>query len=158
MEKNPASHHQNHKPIIPLAMSMTNNSTNAEDTNTSQNALILFRGTEWHHGLSPEEIQQTMSRWNAWVDGLAKSGKLLNGHPLANEGKIVAGKNAQVSDGPFAESKEAIGGYLLLQVGSLDEAVKIAQNCPALSYGITVEVRPVIPMCPAEKVSRSLQD
>lgn len=130
---------------------------NKSNSSTTQNALILFRGTEWHHGLSPEEIQQTMGRWNSWIENLAKSGKLLSGHPLANEGKIVAGKQAQVSDGPFAESKEAIGGYLLLKVETFDEAIKIGQDCPALPYGLTVEVRPVVPICPVEKASQSMQ-
>ncbi len=53
-----------------------------------------------------------------------------------------------MSDGPFAESKETIGGYFLLTVGSMDEAVAIAQQCPGLPYGIRVEVRPIAPQCP----------
>ena len=53
-----------------------------------------------------------------------------------------------VADGPFAESKEAIGGYFLLKVDSLDEAVAIAQECPGLPYGAKVEVRPVMAQCP----------
>jgi hypothetical protein len=53
-----------------------------------------------------------------------------------------------VADGPFAESKEAIGGYFLLQVKSIDEAVAIAQECPGLPYGAVVEVRPVAAECP----------
>ena len=60
----------------------------------------------------------------------------------------MSGKNRVVSDGPFAESKEAIGGYFLLDVASLDEAVAIAQECPGLPYGIRVEVRPVAAECP----------
>jgi len=60
----------------------------------------------------------------------------------------VSGKNRVVSDGPFAESKEAIGGYFLLDVASLDDAVAIAQECPGLPYGIRVEVRPVAAECP----------
>ncbi len=52
------------------------------------------------------------------------------------------------TDGPFAESKEAIGGYFLLDVASLDEAVAIAQECPGLPYGVQVEVRPVAAECP----------
>jgi hypothetical protein len=53
-----------------------------------------------------------------------------------------------VADGPFAESKEAIGGYFMLQVGTLDEAVAIAKGCPGLPYGSRVEVRPVAATCP----------
>ena len=53
-----------------------------------------------------------------------------------------------MADGPFAESKEAVGGYFLLQVEDLDEAVEIAKGCPLLEYGTTVEVRPVAAECP----------
>jgi hypothetical protein len=53
-----------------------------------------------------------------------------------------------VSDGPFAESKEAIGGYFLLDVASFDDAVVIARECPGLPYGVQVEVRPVAAECP----------
>jgi hypothetical protein len=60
-----------------------------------------------------------------------------------------------VSDGPFAESKEAIGGYFLLQVGSFDEAVAIAQQCPGLAYGAKVEVRPVAENCPMAEQARA---
>src|SRR5262245_50852273 len=68
--------------------------------------------------------------------------------PLFHEGKIVSQKRGRsVSDGPFAESKEAIGGFFLLEVGSLDEAAEIAKDFPALEYGATVEVRPVAPEC-----------
>ncbi|HWD20663.1 MAG TPA: YciI family protein, partial [Verrucomicrobiae bacterium] len=66
------------------------------------------------------------------------------------EGKLVSGKGGRVvADGPFAESKEAIGGYFLLQVKSLDEAVAIAQDCPGLAHGVKVEVRPVASVCSA---------
>ena len=84
----------------------------------------------------------------AWFRRLTDQGKAVAGNPLEREGKIVSGKNRVVSDGPFAESKEAIGGYFLLDVASLDEAVAIAQECPGLPYGIRVEVRPVAAECP----------
>ena len=111
--------------------------------------MLIFRGNDWHKGLSPEEMQQVASQWMAWFKGLSEQGKALAGNPLEPEGKIISGKNGRVvADGPFAESKEAIGGYFLLQVKSLDEAVAIAKDCPGLSYGIKVEVRPVAQECP----------
>ena len=111
--------------------------------------MLIFRGNDWHKGLSPEEMQQVASQWMAWFKGLTEQGKALAGNPLEPEGKIISGKNGRVvADGPFAESKEAIGGYFLLQVKSLDEAVAIAKDCPGLSYGIKVEVRPVAQECP----------
>jgi hypothetical protein len=65
-----------------------------------------------------------------------------------NEGKIVSGKKGRtVADGPFAESKEAIGGYFYLQVADMEEALTIARQCPGLEYGAEVEVRPVAEQC-----------
>lgn len=111
--------------------------------------LLLFRGTDWHRELSPEEIQKTMGAWMAWFNGLVADGKCKGGHPLGDEGKVVTGKAKTVSDGPFAESKEAVAGYFYLQVSGLDEALAIAKNCPALAHGMIVEVRPVLPNCAA---------
>ncbi len=111
--------------------------------------MLIFRGTDWHNGLSPEEMQQVAGQWMAWFNRLTEQGKAIAGNPLEREGKIVSGKNGRmVADGPFAESKEAIGGYFLLQVKSLDEAVAIAKECPGLAYGAVVEVRPVAEQCP----------
>ena len=110
--------------------------------------MLLFRGTGWHKGLSPEEIQEVITRMYAWYDRLIAEGKAKAGKPLMFEGKIVSQKNGSVvSDGPFAESKEAIAGFFLLEVGSLNEAAEIAKEYPALMYGATVEVRPVAPEC-----------
>ena len=120
----------------------------------SQNGyMLIFRGTDWYKGLSPEQMQQVADQWMAWFNRLKDEGKCVAGNPLEREGRIVAGKNRVVSDGPFAESKETIGGYFLLKVDTLDEAVVIAQECPGLPHGIRVEVRPVAGECPiAEKV------
>ena len=57
-----------------------------------------------------------------------------------HEGKILAGRHT-VTDGPFAESKEAIAGFFMIQADSLEQAVEIAKGCPGLGYGQTVEVR-----------------
>jgi hypothetical protein len=115
-------------------------------TTTSEH-MLLFRGTNWDKGLSPEEIQKILGQWNNWLERLTLQGKVKSAQPLEHEGKIVAGKGRTVADGPFAESKEAIGGYFLLQVSDLNEAVEIAQECPGLQYGVTVEVRPVAEQC-----------
>jgi hypothetical protein len=112
--------------------------------------LLLFRGTHWDKDLSPEEIQTMVTKWYAWFEGLIQQGKCKGGQPLKDEGKIVTGKAGRVADGPFAESKEAIGGYFLLQVNGIDEAVAIAKQCPGLAYGIDVEVRPVAEQCAAK--------
>ena len=110
--------------------------------------MLLFRGTNWDKELSPEQLQKVVAEWYAWFDRLTKQGKALSGHPLQNEGKIVTGKKGRsVADGPFAESKEAVGGYFYLRVADEDEAIRIAQECPGLEYGAIVEVRPVADMC-----------
>ena len=118
-------------------------------TPTKSEYMLLFRGTDWHRGLSPEEIQQVVNQMKAWFDRLTAEGKAKAGKPLFYEGKIVSQKHGRllVVDGPFAESKEAIGGFFLLQVDGLDEAAEIAKEFPALAYGATVEVRPVAPEC-----------
>src|SRR6267378_5183121 len=120
--------------------------------NQTQNEyLLLFRGSGWDKGLSPEQLQKTMDQFMAWFERLKQQGKVKAGQPLERTGKIVSGKNGRtVADGPFAESKEAIGGYFLLQVDDLDEAVEIAKQCPGLDYGIDVEVRPVAEQCSAK--------
>jgi hypothetical protein len=121
-------------------------------TQTASEYLLLFHGTGWYQQISPEEIQDVMGRWTAWFEGLSRQGKLKSGLPLHHEGKIVSGKNGRsVADGPFAESKEAIGGFFLLQADDLDEAVRIAKQCPALDYGVSVEVRPVAESCALQR-------
>ena len=111
--------------------------------------MLLFRGgANWTKDLSPEQMQKVVSDWMAWFDGLMREGKCIGGHPLKEEGKIVSGKKGRtVADGPFAESKEAIGGYFYLQVANEEEAIAIAQQCPGLEYGAVVEVRPVADLC-----------
>lgn len=110
--------------------------------------MLLFRGTEWSSKLSPEEMQKVASEWMAWFDRLTKEGRAISGHPLLNEGKVVSGKSGRtVADGPFAESKEAIGGYFYLRVADEAEALAIARDCPGLEYGCVVEVRPVAEQC-----------
>ncbi|MGA3172215.1 MAG: YciI family protein [Chthoniobacteraceae bacterium] len=116
---------------------------------TKDEYILLFRGDDWHKGLSAEETQQAATRMMDWFKKLTFDGTVLGGNPLDREGKIVSGKGGRiVSDGPFAESKEAVGGYFLVRATSLDEAVAIAQDCPILAYGAQVEVRHIAETCP----------
>ena len=118
--------------------------------------MLIFRGTDWYQGLSNEQMQQVTNDWMAWFKKLTQEGKALAGNPLEPQGKIVSGKNGRVvADGPFAESKEAIGGYFLLAVDTMEEAVAIAQRCPGLPHGIRVEVRPVAGECPIAQELRN---
>jgi hypothetical protein len=112
--------------------------------------MILFRSKGWEQDLSPEEMQTIMSQTMAWFERLHQEGKMKAAQPLFEEGKVVSGKKGRtVSDGPFAESKEAIAGYLLLEADSLEQAIAIAQQWPLLECGGSAEVRPVAPECPA---------
>ena len=122
------------------------NIMNTETTNSEY--LLLFHGTAWYEGLSAEQLQQAMNRFKAWFDRLSEQGVLKAAQPLVREARIVGQNGRVVADGPFAESKEAIGGYLLIAVNSFDEAVAIAKGCPGLEYGTQIEVRPVADECP----------
>ena len=114
--------------------------------------MLLFRGNDWHKGLSPDEVERVSTEWMGWFKNLGAQGKVIAGSPLEPEVRIVSGKSGNVvADGPFAESKEAIGGYFLLRVNTFEEAVAIAQQCPGLSYGAVVEVRQVAEECPLLK-------
>ena len=115
--------------------------------NAKSDYMLLFRGTSWDKKLTSEQVQKIVTDWKAWFEGLLNDGRAVGGHPLKDEGKIVSGKQRTVADGPFAESKEAIGGYFYLKVSGMDEAIEIAKQCPGLDYGLEVEVRPVAEMC-----------
>ena len=109
--------------------------------------ILFFRnsGPENYQHLSADQRQQLMTRWNAWYDGLARTGKAVEGQPLELETRVVTGE--RVTDGPFAEAKEAIGGYVKLLVGSLEEATEIAQQHPGLEHGLIIEVRQMTESC-----------
>ena len=92
---------------------------------------------------SPEEMQASTKRWMDWIGGIAAQNKLTDrGNRLENTGKVVRA-NQVITDGPYTEIKESIGGYSLIKASSIDEAIKIAQACPILSVGGNVEVRPI---------------
>ena len=114
--------------------------------------LLIFRDAspDVYTSMSAEQRQQLMHQWNAWYDGLAEQGKVEHGNPLEAQGRVVSGaRGERVVDGPFAEAKEAIGGYFFLRVADIEEATEIAQRCPSLKHGMTVEVRPVADACHA---------
>src|ERR1044071_509690 len=101
---------------------------------TKQNEyLLLFRGSQWDKGLSNDKLQEVMDQFKGWFERLQREGIVKAGQPLEREGRIVS--KGSVSDGPFAESKEAIGGYFILHANTLDEAVAIARRSPVIEYG-----------------------
>ena len=125
--------------------------------NANNEYMLLFSGTEWYSRLSPAEIQKVIDQSKTWFEELAASGKAKRGQALAREGTVISGKNPRVIfDGPFPESKEAIGGFMVLEAGSLGEAVAIAKTAPALLHGSTIEVRPLTDQCPLNVRAKEL--
>ena len=112
--------------------------------------MLLLRNTRFEETLSPDEMQVAMGRFAEWFERMRVGGKLKAGQPLANGGKVLTGrKDRAVADGPFMESKEAVGGYIVLTADDMEEAVALAEECPMLDYGGTIEVRPISAMCAA---------
>lgn len=109
--------------------------------------MYLLRGGDSMDNLSPEEMEAHMGEWKTWMGGLAEQGKLAGGLPLSKEGKQVTGKGSIVSDGPFAEGKEIVGGYIIVNAESMDEAIELSKACPIFE-GETgnVEVREMMDM------------
>lgn len=93
---------------------------------------------------TPEMAQQSMQRWLAWMRELEAQGHLKeSGQPLEAAGKVVAGKSRAVTDGPFAEAKDLIGGFSIITAKDLAQAAELAKGCPILEGDGSVEVRPV---------------
>ncbi len=112
--------------------------------------LLLFRNTgpENYKGLTSKERQELLNRWNAWYENLARAGKAIEGQPLETDTRIVAGPAGErITDGPFPEAKEAVGGYVKILAQSLDEATEAARSHPALNYGMLIEVRQATDDC-----------
>jgi hypothetical protein len=106
--------------------------------------MLLVRGGESDREMSSSDYLAVIQKYQAWVNELRDRGYYLSGDPLEEEGATLSGKGGSVvTDGPFAESKEAVGGYFLIQTSGLDQAVEIAKGCPVFDANGTIEVRPV---------------
>lgn len=103
----------------------------------------LYRGPGDTTG-SPEQRQQHLAKWTAWFKRLGADGHLKDiGHPLDRVGMVVKGSQKIVTDGPYAESKDIVGGFSLIEARDLAQAVELSKGCPILEVGGSVEVRPV---------------
>lgn len=108
----------------------------------NQYLLLFRRDAEFH--LSPEQLQKMTKPWMDWMGSIAAQNKLGDrGNRLDWNGKVVKPNNV-VTNGPYVEMKEAIGGYTMVKANSLDEAVELAKGCPILTVGGNVEVRPIV--------------
>lgn len=107
--------------------------------------LYLYRRNP--AAMAPERSQQTMLKWAAWLKDLAEKGHVKDqGQPLERTGKVVKGKQKTVIDGPFAEAKDVVGGYTLIEARDLDQAAELAKGCPVFELDGMVEVRPILKM------------
>src|SRR5581483_5893001 len=110
--------------------------------NTMSDFTFLYRGRDTN--ASPEQMQKTMEKWRTWFKQLGEQGHLKDiGHPLEHSGKVVRGKQKSVTDGPFAEAKDVVGGFTLIQARDLEQAAELSKGCPILEAGGSVEVRPI---------------
>lgn len=106
--------------------------------------IYLYRNGE---KLSPDQMQTQMGRWMTWIKELEARGVLASaGHPLERSGKIVSGRARTVTDGLFAEAKDVIGGYSIVEAKDLEHAVELTAGCPIFLVGGGVEVRPILAM------------
>lgn len=105
--------------------------------------MFLFRGGEnhAHNATDSKAAMENMQKWMDWMAGLGQKGQLVSGEPLTPQGKQVNGKNKVVTDGPFIEAKEMVGGYLIVNAKDIDEAVEISKGCPIFDEDGKVEVR-----------------
>ena len=108
--------------------------------------LFLFKGGRpLTPDLTPETIQKQMESWNKWGAQLRDKGRLIATDRLASARKTVSGK-AMVTDGPYVEGKEIVGGYMIIKANDLDEAVEVSKDCPIFEYDGSVEVREIVKM------------
>ena len=108
--------------------------------------ILLFRGGDEARTAdqqSPESWQAHMQQWKLWIDGLTEQGKFVGSQPLKIAGKVVNGRKKLVTNGPFVEGKEIVGGYLICKAANIDEAIEIAKGCPMLDHDGLVEVREI---------------
>jgi hypothetical protein len=103
--------------------------------------FVYRRGSNLANNMTPEEMQQHMQKWQKWIGKGLEEGWILDaGDALTQEGRVVNAKKI-VTDGPFVESKEIVGGFSIVQAETIDAAAELAKGCPALLNGGSVEVR-----------------
>ncbi len=93
---------------------------------------------------SPEEMQAEIQKWNHWIGGIAAQGKMVGTEALLPVGRIVSKGGQLITDGPYTEGKEIVGGYAIVSADSLDEAAQLGQGCPILDSAGLLEIRPIM--------------
>jgi hypothetical protein len=105
--------------------------------------MLIFHGG-MPQDSSPDEMQANMNKWLAWVDKLAKAEKYAGGEALLPGGKLVKGSLSGVTDGPYTEGKEIVGGYFIVNANTYDEAIALCADYPDFGFGGSVQVRQVM--------------
>ncbi len=114
------------------------------NTSTKTFMYLLRGGISDRAALSPEQMQKITEKYMNYIQGLRDKGHFIAGEPLEEEGRVVSGeRGGKVTDGPFTETKEAVGGYFLIRAEDLSEAVELSRGCPILANGGEIEVRPI---------------
>lgn len=106
--------------------------------------MFIFIGATQQYEFSPEQMQQHMQKWFSWIEELKAKEIYVSGEALVPGGKTVKGSKALITDGPFTESKEVVGGFVIVKANSMAEAAEIARGCPDLPLEGNVEVREVM--------------
>jgi hypothetical protein len=105
---------------------------------------LLFRAPSLdQNNALPEEIKAMEKKWQDWAGGIAAQGKVaIRGQRLSQEGKVLKAGGV-ITDGPFVEIRERLGGFMIIRANDIDEATTLAHGCPVLEYGGNVEIRPI---------------
>ena len=103
--------------------------------------LLLSRG-QWDKTVASADIETAIAKFYTWYSSNVKSGRFKGGSRLSTEGAVVS-KLGILTDGPFGESKEVIGGYWIIVARNLRQAAEIAAENPCLQYGLCFEIRPL---------------
>jgi len=106
-----------------------------------QEYLLMIHGTGYKDE-SPEVLKKHVEKYANWVQKMTDKGKYIKGDRLANSGNVLMDRDTVVIDGPFLESKEVVGGYILIRAENLEEATKYARECP-LSEELPISIRPM---------------
>lgn len=104
--------------------------------------LFLFRGGA-RLNAPEEEYKDRMQLWYKWIQSLQSSGVYESGNPLQSTGRVVSGTGKVVTDGPFTEAKEMVGGYIIVNANNIDHALDIGMNCPIYEEHGSLEIRPL---------------
>lgn len=129
-------------------MERKTHSTMSAEKSAAPTYMFLFRSAADLPDPSPEEMQRSFEKWMTWIKSMKAKGQYIAGEPLEDTpARVLRGpRGAKGSDGPFAEAKEVVGGYMLIAAKSFDEAARIAEDCPIYARGGNVEIRQVMPI------------